>query len=392
MNNIFKGLDEELSVFRDFRTFFNNNPDALLGYVMELGYEDGTVITNDFYKLRNQGIPKNSFIIIKLIDTNIAEGFEIPEHYILARVKEPTTTPLSSDVSRTYFELHKNHMPEIDIFTKAELQWSALKISVLGTYYENEREELEYAGDIESYFSPHLYEVYRPSNEILNKLINNSIISNDFVIGKLRYTESRLQQSVDVEVKVSVDDFIASRTALFGKTRMGKSNTVKIIAESIINKYNRVGQIIFDLNGEYANKNEQDLTSLFDKYKDNCLRYSVNFKEGLETLKVNMYEDLKLGHQIIKQLLSIDNTKADYLNGFINFELLDKDELETLKQEDMSSYKRYLRHESIYKCVLYKAQFRTDKSYKVNFDIKKDILNTVFKDEYPAENLGKALF
>ena len=174
MSNIMTGLKYELSVFKDFRSYFKNNSDALLGYVMDLGYEEGTVITNDFYKVKNSGIPKNSFLMIKLIDTNVFEDVEIPEHYILARVKEPTTTPLAFDVSRTYFELHKSHMPQIDVFTRAELQWSALKISILGTYYENAEGTLEYAGDIETYYSPHLYEVYMPSDEILLKLINHS--------------------------------------------------------------------------------------------------------------------------------------------------------------------------------------------------------------------------
>ncbi|NYE08816.1 hypothetical protein F4694_005672 [Bacillus niacini] len=390
MSSVLDGLNTELSVFKEFREYFKENEDALLGYVMSLGYEDGTVITNDFFKVRNQGIPKNSFVIIKLIETRIGENIEIPEHYILARVKEPTSTPLANDVSRTYFELHKNHMPEIDIFTRAELQWSALKITVLGTYYENDKGELEYAGDIESYYSPHLYEVFRASDDILYKLINHSIDNeSSFVIGKLRYTESKLHQAVDVDVKVSAKDFVAARTALFGKTRMGKSNTVKIIAESILENYENVGQLIFDLNGEYANVNEQDNTSLYDKYQDRCERYSVNPKGNMSTLKVNVYEDLKLGHEIIKHLMQMDNIKADYLNGFLNFEVLDKKEINDLRQEDFGRYNRYQRHESIYKCILYKAGFKITGSHQVNFNFNKDILETVFGANYPDKKKVK---
>ncbi|MXQ54966.1 ATP-binding protein [Shimazuella alba] len=395
MNKVLEGLDESLSIFGGFKSFFRKNPDSLVGYVMDLGYEEGVVITNDFYKLRNQGIPKNSFVIIKLIDTNVNvidrntnKSIGVPEHYILARVKEPTATPLSSDVSRTYFELHKSHMPEIDIFTKAELQWSALKIAVLGTYYENEEGNLEFAGDIESYFSPHLYEVYRPSNEILDNIINSSIQKNIFNIGKLRYTESKLYKSVDVKVNVSVDDFIGSRTALFGKTRMGKSNTVKIIAESIITNQDNdktVGQIIFDMNGEYANKNGQDDTSLYEKYNSKCTRYSVNKKAGMETLKANMYEDLKLGHEIIKQMLLEENVKADYINGFTSFELQDDQEQEDIKNRSYGDYKRYRRHESIYKCILKKAKFECGDKYKVYFDINSQILSTVFGENFKLQ-------
>ncbi|MEM7622232.1 MAG: hypothetical protein AAF235_03415 [Planctomycetota bacterium] len=44
------------------------NPDAsptLLGYVIELGYDSATIITNNSYKLPAGGISKNSFLIIR---------------------------------------------------------------------------------------------------------------------------------------------------------------------------------------------------------------------------------------------------------------------------------------------------------------------------------------
>ena len=50
-------------------------------------------------------------------------------------------------------------------------------------------------------------------------------------------------------------------------TRTGKSNTTKIIAKSVFelrknqNKPLRIGQVIFDPNGEYANENIQDNNS-----------------------------------------------------------------------------------------------------------------------------------
>src|SRR5260221_1983185 len=51
-------------------------------------------------------------------------------------------------------------------------------------------------------------------------------------------------------------------------TRTGKSNTTKIIVQSIFNLRHdtqrplRLGQLIFDYNGEYANENEQDANGL----------------------------------------------------------------------------------------------------------------------------------
>lgn len=380
MNIVLNELLNKNNVFETYKSNFDKDSEFFIGYVMELGYEDGIIITNDFFKQKNHGIPKNSFLILKLIDEELSKT--IPEHYILARVTEPTATPLSQETSRTYFELHKSHMPEMDIFTKGELQWSALKINILGTYYLDENRNLDFAGDIESYFSPHLYSVFVPDEKLLEIMINLYVNEESFKIGKLRFSESRLYKNIDVDVKVSPNDFIGCRTALFGKTRMGKSNTVKIIAESIINTKKNIGQIIFDINGEYANANEQDGTSLYDKYLDKCSRYSVSEKPNMESLKVNMYRDLKIGLEIIKQLMLMDNsTKSDYLNGFFNLEILSQEEQDKLKAESYNDYVRYMRNESLYKCVLKKAGFKVQKNYKIYFDIKKDIIQKCLANE-----------
>ncbi|RNK96022.1 helicase HerA domain-containing protein, partial [Xanthomonas vasicola] len=52
------------------------------------------------------------------------------------------------------------------------------------------------------------------------------------------------------------------RTAVLGMTRTGKSNTVKTtvsaVALAALKSNIHVGQLIFDVNGEYANANHQD--------------------------------------------------------------------------------------------------------------------------------------
>ena len=46
-----------------------------------------------------------------------------------------------------------------------------------------------------------------------------------------------------------------------------------------------VGQIIFDINGEYANPNMQDEgTAIYELYKDDTIRYSLLEKPGFENL------------------------------------------------------------------------------------------------------------
>jgi hypothetical protein len=53
------------------------------------------------------------------------------------------------------------------------------------------------------------------------------------------------------------------RTALFGMTRTGKSNITKIVLKTIFElrwqpAAVRIGHVIFDPNGEYANEHAQD--------------------------------------------------------------------------------------------------------------------------------------
>ena len=82
----------------------------------------------------------------------------------------------------------------------------------------------------------------------------------------MRYasTNRSFQGISNVEVFISPVDLLGQKTALFGMTRTGKSNTTKIIIQSVFDlrfakdKPRRIGQIVFDPNGEYANENEQD--------------------------------------------------------------------------------------------------------------------------------------
>ena len=68
-------------------------------------------------------------------------------------------------------------------------------------------------------------------------------------------------------VQMDPADLLARRTALFGMSRTGKSNTTKIVARAVFRLRGqgsglRVGQLILDPSGEYANDNERDAGSL----------------------------------------------------------------------------------------------------------------------------------
>ncbi len=105
-----------------------------VGYVLEIGYDEITIITSDPFKIAVGGVPRNSLLIM-CPATFENETVSIPPHFTLLRVLDSASTPLSGEVQQTYFELQKKSMPELDVFTQSELQWGALKTSVLGMFY-----------------------------------------------------------------------------------------------------------------------------------------------------------------------------------------------------------------------------------------------------------------
>ena len=118
--------------------------------------------------------------------------------------------------------------------------------------------------------------IYKPVGVTLRQIVNftkpftedaHSLAGKRVPIGRVRYASSeRVIDSTGESVEVDLDptDLIARRTALFGMSRTGKSNTTKVIAASVFRlretdeKRGRIGQLIFDVNGEYANENTQD--------------------------------------------------------------------------------------------------------------------------------------
>ncbi len=308
-----------------------------------------------------------------LIMTPSIPSKTIPPHFTLLRVLEAASTPLSSETQQTYFELQKKSMPELDIFTQSELQWGALKTGVLGMFYASPdvQNAVEFSGDINNYVSAHKYKVYAPTEALL-KLVINSLVptENRFEIGDLRLTECRLPVQISsippVKVCVSTKDFMGSRTAMFGKTRLGKSNVVKIIAQSIIETTlitKNVGQLIFDVNGEYANDNPQDgNTSLASAYKDTCVIYALTPKEKTPSkpLKLNFYAHPSASLPIISSLLATDEkTSANYISAFLSVDLPSFEAIDQMSPGDQLRAKRKI---LIYWAILQSAGFTNDES------------------------------
>ena len=342
--------------------------ERLLGFLLDLGYDELRLVTCDAWKRKCGGVPRNSFVLVKLNEqaAGVAPG-SVRQCLILARVSETATTPVAADIQSTIFQIHKVQA-KIDPLTNAELQWGALKATILGTYYD-EGDQIGFGNDIDTFSSPHFYEVYVPTDEHLEKLINTFVDSaNPLQIGRLRYTETEtVRRGREVEIRVSPADFITNRTALFGKTRMGKSNAIKVILDTILSSQLNVGQIVFDLSGEYTYPDPQTGASIYLRHRERCTRYSLRPRHPpAETeagapppqmLRVNFFDQVALGHAIIESLFdAFHQRRPDYMAPFLGWEPIDPRDIGTVLPEKGDQV-RYSRALSIYFALLHEAGF-----------------------------------
>lgn len=365
-NSEIRVLTDFLKKESEFESSGQTRKMRFVGYVLEIGFEEVKIITSDPYKVIVGGVPRGSYLIM------CPSSFdELPPHFTLLRVNGVATTPLKQETQQTYFELHKKSMPELDIWTKSELQWSALSTKVLGMFYSDpkNKNKLTFSGDVNNVVNEHHYKIFSPTDELLDLIINGIVNKeNKFTIGKLRLTECSLpfmnMPEINVPVKVSTNDFRGFRTAMFGKTRLGKSNVVKLIAQSILETTKNdksVGQLIFDVNGEYANDNPQDKNkSLRSAYEDRCKVYALTKRENTPSkpLRLNFYEQPDSTIQIISTLLENDNQTAQYVKSFSSVELPNIEELKS--SLDRSFKTRGIRKIQIYWAILSKAGFKAN--------------------------------
>jgi len=365
------------------------NPALFVGHPFIMDYNKANVLVCDDDKERVKGIAQGAFLLA------FYDNEDTVEEAILLRALGPVKLPTDSEVISSMIEYYKDNLPisgktsKLDDFTRYEFSFSGLECRVLGTFYRNAAGTVEYGADLENFYSAHHYSVYKVDKEVLGFIVNQrdspEIIpgnDNEFAIGHVRYSSSlRFQSKEDVgkaEVFIHPADLLGKRTALFGMTRTGKSNTVKKLIEATVqisSKAKRrlgdgkkerleenlkaiddsgapkfpVGQIIFDINGEYANANLQDGNAIYDKYKEDVTRYSVLPKTGFMVLKVNFFNQILSGFELVKSFL-VDES-GDYIKSLLAVDLTEPD------KSDESAYVRWERKKAVYLCCLYIAKF-----------------------------------
>jgi hypothetical protein len=282
----------------------------------------------------------------------------------------------------------------MDPYTMKELQWSAMRASIVGTFYDGAAGAIAFGNDVDTFFGAHAYEVYSPPAEHLETLINSFILTlQPLEIGRLRYTETPgVAGEMNVPIRVDPRDFVGTsygqRTALFGKTRFGKSNTIKVIADTILRSDSVPGQVIFDPSGEYTYWNEQDGGSLYMLHQSQSERYSLAPKsvpqeasmQPPRLLKINFFEAVSVGHQLIASLWDEINhgNRPGYMVPLLEWSPTDPSDAPPVTQK--SQFNHYWRTMSLWFGVMKMAGFSEPTGLNIPVDFPAAVKQQLLSD------------
>jgi hypothetical protein len=290
-------------------------------------------------------------------------------------------------------------MPELDVWTQSELQWGALDCDVLGMFYADpiNMQRLAFSGDVNNVVSAHRYKVFAPDDTLLQMIVNGTVKQEQqYNIGTLRTMECGLSSVGGIgkiPVQISMRDFKGCRTAMFGKTRLGKSNVVKLLAQGMLDatkEDNSVGQLIFDINGEYANDNPQDGNkSIRSAYEDRCQVYALTKRPGTPSkpLRLNFFEQTETAIEILASMLAQDNRASDYVRSFGNVKLAAIEAIAALQEGDKV---RPIRKIQMFWAILHKAGFESDEQRLRGLGLTSR--NTKYFDPHFKQGLRQAAY
>lgn len=371
-----------------------------IGEVVSIAYETAKIQIHDHERRKVGGIPSLSFLVASRVNPRVEsiDPGEEDSAVILLRVMDAAELPNSREVEGIRVETARNVSGEpdrhwdsdsaMDADTRVLLGYAGVKCRILGTFFVEADQKapmefvMRFGSDISNYYPNRGLKVYKPVDEALESIVNyvraadltDMLSTTSVQLGNVRYASTnRTGQGVEVPVRIYPADLLTQKTAVFGMTRMGKSNTMKIIAQSIYDlrgneaqarddqNAKRIGQLVFDTDGEYANRNVQDSGALKNVWKtsnraqgEEVTTYGMVVHPddpGRKMLRINFYrdEDLQTGKGIIDELIRDDTAK--YMSNFRDVQF------EKPAEGDYSAKKRYERRVLAYRCLLHKAGF-----------------------------------
>ena len=347
-------------------------------------------MVHDKWRNEVEGVPHNSYLLAATFDpAAFASTQPVDRRVILLRVTGRASIETDSEHLRAITQFFQENpdvktgrLEGLEPITVNRMSWSGVRCHILGTFFVGQDGHLRMGTDIEDVFATRMMRVYKPTAAALQTIVNyvdpdrrkkaeeeataaGVGIPVPFQIGTVRYTSTQHMAerggSTQVPVYISPVDFLARRTAVFGMTRTGKSNTTKTmvsqVATTAFQTGQPIGQLIFDINGEYSNANEQDQGSAInDVFPDLTVRYRIMNTPGFRDLRTNFYNDLPVALELIRHEIE-QQGRAASSNDFKNFLSAN---LERPDPSEISETNRWLRRVSIFRALLLSAGYKPD--------------------------------
>lgn len=386
-----------------------------IGYVFRMDYSAALVMTNDHWRNKVYGVPLGCILVATEIEfTDAATYNPDTASLVVMRVMGPARLPQDDDTMRTCIEMHQRRTARprqdehdgMDGMTHGHLQWGGLECRILGTMYRRDG-RVVLGADVEDFPSAVQYRVYKATGAGLEAIVNfvdpireaaalKTAQLLGFIslppkveIGTVRYTSARQKHDTSgaaVPVYMQPFDILARRTAVLGMTRTGKSNTTKTLASEIalaaLAGSHKVGQLIFDMNGEYANANQQDdgssLAEVFEPAKM-VVRYRGRETPGFRDIRSNHYEDFAASLGMLQGLLANDPNagSSQEFKTFLKLSMPEPD------QSDFSASNRWKVKRAVFHAILGKAKFSAPPGFMVRFTASQPVVDEVGKSMLP---------
>ena len=396
-----------------------------IGDLLSLDYGEAIILVHDALRQEVGGLPMGCFVLATRMSTNTKPKADKEDTaLILLRVVGNAPLPNRIETDNWRFDAARRSIdsPEqwdadrkTDQFTLNQLRHAGVRCSVLGTFRYVQSDgswRLSFGSDISNFYSGQGMKVYKPSGEILKAIVNFSkpeeephpLAGKPVSVGRVRYSSSEITVDSDgenVPVFIEPTDMLARRTALFGMSRSGKSNTIKTLSSAIFDlrkidpRKGRIGQLILDVNGEYANDNPQDEGCLRNIDQTDVVTYGLfkhpKYDENRRLIKLNFFgtnithwtdrelvrnslDMLYAGKEIIDEHL-LGRTEAQYVRNFTSTNVQP-----TSEAWGRGEQTRYRRNITVFRAILAAA----------NFDVPTDLTEAHIAGLFPRD-LRRAL-
>ncbi|MYJ73791.1 MAG: DUF87 domain-containing protein, partial [Gammaproteobacteria bacterium] len=270
--------DRAFSAAREIRDLLED--DCLVGDLIRMDFGEAHVLVHDALRQQVGGVPQGCLLLAGRSQGALEDGTEPAQEMpslLLLRVLGSSALPNDIEMQQARFLAGQraSDSPDnwdenrnTDQFTLNQMRFAGLRCSILGTFRmvkdrESGKWRLAFGSDIDNFYAGQGMKVYKPVGDALKRIVNFSTDeASEFArvrIGEVKYAAALDDgRPESVPVLMSTRDGVAQRTALFGMTRTGKSNTVKTLDRAVYalrlagDGKERFAQLIIDPNGEYA--------------------------------------------------------------------------------------------------------------------------------------------